>query len=238
MSSLTSVDFSELMNSKDFLLLPMEEMAPTVIGSQVARPSLVWTVSELVDIACLIPETQLSHTQSSTWNATLKVVEIERKEKGNASSSDPDGLLHLEPLKLSRYTSQQLLRLDWDMLKEKLFESQESSKTTAGAPYTNLDCLCQRGGKAANHPGCQAFLKQKEAMQPRYKRASPAEKYEMSKELVAFVHNRGGRFLKMGKDGTTWSEIDYESARRKASQALRDQSTNRDKSIHRSKSNF
>lgn len=138
-----------------------------------------------------------------------------------------------EPIALSRMDSNDLLRFDWDGIE--MFRELNGEKPVL--PYTDLDCLCQRGGKASNHPGCQAFLKQKEAMQIRYRKASLEEKYRMSKELVAFVHNRGGRFLKKDKTGK-WIEIDEEAARRKASQALRDNSTNRLKAINRAMTSY
>jgi len=142
-----------------------------------------------------------------------------------------------EPIALSRMQSNDLLRFDWEgigLFREKNGANKQES---AEPPYTDLDCLCQRGGKASNHPGCQAFLKQKEAMQPRYRLASVEEKYQMSKELVAFVHTRGGRFLRKDNSGK-WVEIDDEAARRKASQALRDRSTNRIKAINRAMTSY
>jgi len=59
-------------------------------------------------------------------------------------------------------------------------------------------------------------------MQPLYQAASVTEKFEMSVELVDFVHQRGGRFLKKDpKKSNQWKEVDFKYARSKASRALR-----------------
>ena len=224
-------DESDIQLLDELLADPIEETARNTEGSR-------RTYTTLTDLAvkAWISKNPHSHSDALSWNEIIKC-DRPGNEEQKAASSNPDAITSLEPLALSRYESNQLLRLDWETLKQKLFHRQKSSSNAVEPPYTDLDCLCQRGGKAANHPGCQSFLKQKEAMQPSYRRASPAEKYQMSKDLVSFVNKRGGRFLKMNSAGT-WYELDFESARRKASQALRDRSTNREKAIHRAKNQF
>jgi len=76
-------------------------------------------------------------------------------------------------------------------------------------------------------------------MQVRYKKASDKEKYKMSLQLAAFVKNRGGRFLMKEKGSDyCWYEIDDSEARKKCSQALRDQNTCKLKRKQRAKTSF
>lgn len=76
-------------------------------------------------------------------------------------------------------------------------------------------------------------------MQEEYKKVSDKQKFQMSLQLAAFVKNRGGRFLMKEKGSDDlWYEIDESEARKKCSQALRDQNTSQLKREHRAKTNF
>ena len=98
--------------------------------------------------------------------------------------------------------------------------------------------MCGRGG-ISNHEGNQAYLRKKEEMQERYRHATDKEKYEMSLELVAFVTNRGGRFLERDREmKDVWYQMSHDDARKKASQALRDHNTCRLRRQHRAQTNF
>jgi hypothetical protein len=90
----------------------------------------------------------------------------------------------------------------------------------------DVDVLCGRGGRVNHHPGNEVYLKEKDRIQPRYLAASKDEKTGISQELVDFIHQRGGRFLKL-EPGTEdmWYEILMIAARKKASQTLREINT-------------
>jgi hypothetical protein len=86
---------------------------------------------------------------------------------------------------------------------------------------TDKDVLMGRGGTARHHPGNQWYLAAKTRLQKKYLLThSTDEKSKISQELVDSVYARGGRFLEKLVDGT-YLEVDEESARMKASQALR-----------------
>jgi len=57
-------------------------------------------------------------------------------------------------------------------------------------------------------------------MRDLYKASSDEEKFEMSKELVRFVQNMGGRVLKKDPNGK-WTVVPFDQARAKASRFLR-----------------
>jgi hypothetical protein len=63
-------------------------------------------------------------------------------------------------------------------------------------------------------------------LQERYREADKNEKTLISQELVDLVHQRGGRFLKL-ENGTedSWYEVLNITARKKASQTLREINT-------------
>jgi len=65
-------------------------------------------------------------------------------------------------------------------------------------------------------------------MQDEYETASVNRKTQLSRELVAFVHNRGGRFMRKNDETGEWFEVDDKTARQKASQTLRDRSTKKE----------
>jgi len=106
-------------------------------------------------------------------------------------------------------------------------DEQNSDIVSQPSMYTYLDVLCERGGKGNNHPGNKVYLQQKESMQDEYEMASKEKKFQMSKVLVAFIHDRGGRFMKRAENGE-WYEVDYKTARLKASQSLRDRTTEKE----------
>jgi len=97
--------------------------------------------------------------------------------------------------------------------------------------------ICGRGGFANHHEGNQAYLKKKECMQEAYKSASNATKTQMKLELIAFVHNRGGRFIRRNTDGA-WEELDNREVRNKAAQALRDLPASRRKASQRAATKY
>jgi len=86
-----------------------------------------------------------------------------------------------------------------------------------------LDVLCRRGGRSNNHPGNHLYLNLISAIQPNYLAAARRDTTAISQKVVDFVHSYKGRFLKL-EEGTTdkWYVISNTQARKKASQALRE----------------
>lgn len=85
---------------------------------------------------------------------------------------------------------------------------------------TNSDILCGQSRICASHPGNRQFQGILEDFADRYDMAtSKQNKMYMTKEVVAVIHDIGGRFLKH-KDGI-WEEISTVAARDKVSHALR-----------------
>lgn len=87
---------------------------------------------------------------------------------------------------------------------------------------TNKDVLMGRGGKPRHHAGNQWYLSAKRSFQEDYGAAhTREEKTKISQQLVDAVYARGGRFLEKVA-GNWYLEVDNELARKKASQALRE----------------
>ena len=85
-------------------------------------------------------------------------------------------------------------------------------------------------------------------MQPRYRAALKDDKTAISQELVDAIHAAGGRFLKLNDDdnnnsssrnnkASRWYEVDNTTARKKASQTLREVNTPEFRAAKRAKYN-
>lgn len=72
-------------------------------------------------------------------------------------------------------------------------------------------------------------------MQSRYLAADKNAKTPISQELVDIVKKWGGRFLKLDADSNQWYEIDNLTARKKASQTLREINTPEERALKRAK---
>lgn len=86
------------------------------------------------------------------------------------------------------------------------------------------DVAMGRGGMANNHAGNHQFRAFAASLKPRYEKLSKEEKTGVSRELVQMVHDAGGRFLAKEPSTDLWYEVDFKQARKKASQALREES--------------
>ena len=87
--------------------------------------------------------------------------------------------------------------------------------------YNDTDVLLGKGGLSNNHPGNKMYVAKALSMQEMYKNVPMPEKTKMSRDLVQFVHDRGGRFMVKPKDSNDWVEVDFTTARKKASRLLR-----------------
>lgn len=87
--------------------------------------------------------------------------------------------------------------------------------------FTDDDVLMGRGGKSNHHKGNIRYRREIERLQEQYKETGDKdEKTSISEQLVTLIQSYGGNFLE--KDEHGWYVIDDVIARRKASQALRE----------------
>lgn len=84
------------------------------------------------------------------------------------------------------------------------------------------DVLCYRGFSANAHPGNVKYQRVKEKLQGDFETASYQDKMSIVKQLVATVHEWGGRFLERDPATGKWFEAENKRAYQKASQALRE----------------
>lgn len=85
----------------------------------------------------------------------------------------------------------------------------------------DADVLLGRGGRSNHHPGNKRYREEVKNLQSWYLGIEDKdEKTDLSQCLVDYVHSYQGRFLE--KDSKGWYEVPNIVARRKASQALRE----------------
>eukprot|EP00977_Amphora_coffeiformis_P024385 scaffold15669_cov160-Amphora_coffeaeformis.AAC.9 len=97
----------------------------------------------------------------------------------------------------------------------------------------DLDVAMGRGGRTNKLPGNKLYHAEKLLLQDAYHAASKENRTIIAQQLVDNVHARGGRFLK--QDGVGWYIVSNHSARTKASQALRERYTKKDRETKRQK---
>lgn len=90
---------------------------------------------------------------------------------------------------------------------------------------TEIDILLGRGGRSNNHPGNKRYLEEVNALKHCYRSSSKNERTDWSQCLVDYVHAYGGRFLRFDREASQWYEVPNRIARKKASQALREENT-------------
>lgn len=97
--------------------------------------------------------------------------------------------------------------------------------TTYVTELRDQDVLLGRGGRTNHWPGNHQYLQEKLKIQDRYLKAFKEEKTAISQELVDAIHATGGRFVKLDTETDKWYEVDNVTARKKASQTLREINT-------------
>ncbi|KAL3926019.1 MAG: hypothetical protein SGILL_000018 [Bacillariaceae sp.] len=115
------------------------------------------------------------------------------------------------------------------------FQAQATRKTRKRAPRkkvipavkeyilepTQEDIFCGRGGRGNHHPGNKRYREEVENLKEWYNNIDDKDqKTDLSQCLVDYVKSYGARFLEKDKHG--WYVIDNITARRKVSQALRE----------------
>jgi len=103
---------------------------------------------------------------------------------------------------------------------------------------TPEDILAGRGGGTNRHDGNIRFRDEARKLRIIYKdgETDRRTKYVISQELVQRVREYGGRFLEKGRDGR-WYEMDERSARKKASQVLREEKWEWNKKVEENEGN-
>lgn len=99
---------------------------------------------------------------------------------------------------------------------------EEANMTQAGNSISMNDVLCGRGGATNNHVGNKKFRLIVAEYQEEYLNARKKDKSGIAKQIVARVHQNGGRFLKRDQSNNTWVEVTTKKATEKTSQALRE----------------
>ena len=90
-------------------------------------------------------------------------------------------------------------------------------------PRRDIDVLCGRGGRSNHFPGNKRYRAEVSNLRQWYNDLTDKDrKTELSSCLVDFVKDYGGRFLELDKEVNRWYIIPDIAARRKASQALRE----------------
>jgi len=90
--------------------------------------------------------------------------------------------------------------------------------------YTDKDVLFGRGGLSNHHIGNKRYRDEADKLKPEYidTKTTKREKTVFRNRLVDIVHGYGGRFLHYQQANNEWVEVPLKQARRKASQALRE----------------
>jgi hypothetical protein len=101
----------------------------------------------------------------------------------------------------------------------------------------NLDVLLGRGGCSNHHPGNTAYRQHILSLQKKYKALSREEKTAFSKEVLRWLHDHGGRFLKRDERGGPWYIVTDGTARQKVSQALREDHTPEGRAYKKARTN-
>lgn len=84
------------------------------------------------------------------------------------------------------------------------------------------DVLCGRGGAALRHPGNQTYRRLVHLNKGLYITCLKAEKFKISRSIVAAIREQDGRFLERNTQKGTWYDIGDKKAIEKTSQALRE----------------
>jgi len=88
---------------------------------------------------------------------------------------------------------------------------------------TESDVLLGRGGLTNHHAGNKRYRHEIDQLKPWYHSCrTKSEKKELSALFLEYIHGYGGRFLEREEDTGRWYLAPYRRARKKASQALRE----------------
>jgi len=87
----------------------------------------------------------------------------------------------------------------------------------------DMDILLGRGGKSNHHPGNKRYREEIENFKTAYTSLTTKDdKTDLTRQVVEYILHYGGRFLELDKTNNLWYLIPDAKARRKVSQALRE----------------
>jgi hypothetical protein len=96
--------------------------------------------------------------------------------------------------------------------------------------YTEMDVLCEKGGRANNHMGNRVFLRLVQRNKSHYRQMIIRRDRDMLiQSILQAIQQSGGRFRRFDKDTSQWQTVDMLSAYRKIRQALREP----DRTVHK-----
>jgi hypothetical protein len=88
---------------------------------------------------------------------------------------------------------------------------------------TENDVICERGGKSNRHAGTKKYRGIVEKLKTRYQNLIlKREKTDLSREIIAQIHESNGRFLKKDDDSGLYFVLSKVETTKKVSQALRE----------------
>lgn len=223
---------ARLMNTSDSLFKSSSDLFKSAVSNVASRvPEFLnsrdWSSSYLpnhveVDVNKVFntsdrPESHVEDSTKTNWEA---LYESELEAKPAAPQSLPVSVVSA-PMALNSVEAKETFSEN----SSNALPLAQSQKIKWVDKITDKDVLLGRGGRANNHAGNKRYLAEKDRIQPRYLNATKQEKKDISQELVDIVHAWGGRFLKEDEAMKRWYEVDEKSARKKASQSLREINT-------------
>ena len=88
---------------------------------------------------------------------------------------------------------------------------------------TDFDVICERGGKSNRHVGTKRYRGMVEKYKPKYQSmTAKIEKTNLSREIIAKIHESNGRFLKRDEQTGQFYVLCKVETTKKVSQALRE----------------
>lgn len=88
---------------------------------------------------------------------------------------------------------------------------------------TEMDVICERGGKSNRHAGTKIYRGMIEKFKPKYQGlTAKIEKTNLSRDIIAQIQNKGGRFLKKDEQFGHYFVLCKVETTKKVSQALRE----------------
>jgi hypothetical protein len=89
--------------------------------------------------------------------------------------------------------------------------------------YTEMDVLCEKGGRANHHMGNRVFLRLVQRNKSHYRQMVLRRDRDMLiQSILQAIQQSGGRFRRLDKESCQWHTVDLLCAYRKIRQALRE----------------
>ena len=168
------------------------------------------------EMAKYLKPTYLKVWSEEKTNCSIKLLDMVHADGGRFLAKDKrDDMWYEVEFKRARKKARRAL---WK-------EEPASSQVSPGIIYTigEHDVVMGRGCKADSHGGNKRFREMAKCLKRTYLKLQKKEKTDCSIKLVGMVHANDGRFLAKDKRNKLLYEVDFKQARKKASQALREE---------------